>query len=216
MDGGSISKWGEILDMGCADSMTILMEILVNDERDKEVFMGRKEGVSDRQMMLPFEYKSRVKELSDRYDEIKKNIDELVSQGPDHSVCGETEAELCNEIAAAVKVDLRESGMSREQLVDKLNEFLGRTEEGSAGDEPTCKKPLTINMLNNYLSKPAEYPLPSHLQFALSRIFGSFRVQRVIVEALGGKVISGEDVRRLTLMKMRELKDQIGVMEKMI
>lgn len=202
--------------MGCADSMTILMEILVNDERDKEVSMGRKDGVSDRQMMLPFEYKSRVKELSDRYDEIKKNIDELVAQGPDHSVCGETEAELCNEIAAAVKADLRESGMSRDALVDRLNEFLGRTEAGAAGDEPTCKRPLTINMLNNYLSKPAEYPLPSHLQFALSRIFGSFRVQRVIVEALGGKVISGEDVRRLTLMKMRELKDQIGVMEKMI
>ena len=202
--------------MGCADSMTILMEILVNDERDKEVSMGRKDGVSDRQMMLPFEYKSRVKELSDRYDEIKKNIDELVAQGPDQSVCGETEAELCNEIAAAVKVDLRESGMSRDQLVDKLNEFLGRTEEGASGDYPICKKPLTINMLNNYLSKPSEYPLPSHLQFALSRIFGSFRVQRVIVEALGGKVISGEDVRRLTLMKMRELKDQIGVMEKMI
>jgi hypothetical protein len=195
--------------------MTILMEILVNDERDKEVSMSKKYGC-DRQLLLPFEYKQKVDELIKTYKDAGDNINDLAQYGPEPAACGEEEAELCNEVAAAVKMDLRESGMSREQLVDAMNAFFGRTEDGANAEPPTCKKPLTINMLNSYLSKPAEYPIPCHFQYAFNRIFGSFRVQRTIVKAMGGKVISGEDVRRLAFMQISEVENQARVLKKMI
>lgn len=204
----SISKGDLILDGIRGDSTSILIGILV---KNKEVCMAK---VQDKkQMLLPFEYKERVKELMRQHDEIGRDLNNVVDQGPE-SACGENEEELCNEVAAALKADLRESGMSRDELLDKVNAFLGRTEEGYKKE--ACKKPMTLNMLNNYMSKPSEYPLPSHFQYAFNKIFGSFRIQNTIVGAMKAQVISGEDIRRLTLMKIRELKDSVAVMEKMI
>jgi hypothetical protein len=51
------------------------------------------------------------------------------------------------EIAAAVKQAIRPTGMSREQIVDAINVYSGRTDEGAASDPPACCKPLTIHML---------------------------------------------------------------------
>jgi hypothetical protein len=204
----SISKSEGILDGIRGDSTSILIGILV---KNKEDYMAK--GQDKRQMLLPFEYKERVKELMHQHDEIGRALNDVVDQGPE-SACGENEEELCNEVAAALKSDLRDSGMSREELLDKLNAFLGRTEDGYKKNKG--KKPLTINMLNNYMSKPSTYPLPSHFQYAFNKIFGSFRIQNTIVGAMKAQVISGEDIRRLTLMKIRELKDSVAVMEKMI
>lgn len=204
----SISKGDVILDGIRGDSTSILIGILV---KNKEVYMPKAQD--KRQMLLPFEYKERVKELMHQHDEIGRALNDVVDQGPE-SACGENEEELCNEVAAALKADLRDSGMSRDQLLDKLNEFLGRTEDGYKQDK--CKKPMSLDMLNNYMSKPIKYPLPSHFQYAFNKIFGSFRIQNTIVGAMKAQVISGEDIRRLTLMKIRELKDSVAVMEKMI
>lgn len=205
----SRSKGAEILDVIPGDSTSLLIRLLVKDE----VIMAKYDKRDGNQMMLPFEYKDKVKELTKKYEEIGRALHEVVAQGPEYA-CGEAEEELCNEVAMALKQDLRESGMSREELLDQLNAFFGRTEEGYK--EETCKKPVTLNMLNNYLSKPSTYPLPTHFQFAFNRIFNSFRVQNVIVGVMGAQVISGEDMRRLAVMKVRELRDSASRLEKLI
>lgn len=207
---GSISNEKQILDTLSGGSASILIQLLVNDE-DGIMKQNTKSGGG--QLYLPFEYKEKVKELTKQHDEIGKAINDIVSAGP-ATACGEDETELCNEIAMAVKQELRDSGLSREQLLDRMNQFLGRTEEGHT--ERLCKKPLTLNMLNNYLSKPSEYPIPAAFLFAFQSIFGTHRVSNMIVSASGAQVISGEDLRRLALIKVRELRESAARLEKMI
>ena len=109
----------------------------------------------------------------------------------------ENEAEACIEIAAAIKRALRDSGLSREELVDGINRYFGRTEE-----EPGHR--LTIHMLNHYLSKPTEYPVPAYYLFAIHRVTGSLEPARTIVAPEGARVATGVEVRQMQLGKLEE------------
>lgn len=209
----SISKPGEILDMHKQGAMTNLLNLLVNGQ---EEIMGVKPRYGGpNQQLLPFQYKEEVKRLTEQHEAIGKSLDDILRAGPG-SACDERESELASEVAMAVKQDLRESGMSREQFLDALNVALGRTEAGAEGDNPSCKKPITLNMLNNYLSKPEQYAMPTHFLFAIHKVFGSFRVVDTIVGAVGAKVVSGEELRLLAKAQIKDFKDRAARLEKML
>ena len=101
-------------------------------------------------------------------------------------------AEACVEIAAAAKRGIRESGLSREQVVDLVNEYFG-------------DRKLSIHMLNHHLSKPSQYPLPAHLIFALQDVTGSLEIIRALAAAAGAQVVSREEVRLMNLGKLEQM-----------
>jgi hypothetical protein len=154
---------------------------------------------------LPFDFDALV----DEYIEVKSDLVEA-AHGPAQPHHGaENEMEACIEIAAAVKRTLRESHLSREQLVDGINAYFGRSDEGADADQPTCRKPLTIHMLNNYLSKPCEYPLPAYYLYAIHHVTGIIEPGATIVAAAGGQVATAEEVRLLQLGKLEQALDEL-------
>ncbi|PKN67160.1 MAG: hypothetical protein CVU57_04205 [Deltaproteobacteria bacterium HGW-Deltaproteobacteria-15] len=104
--------------------------------------------------------------------------------------------EACIGIAASWKRAIRESGLSREQVVDRINEFFGWG-NGS-------KKALSIHMFNHYLSKPIQYPPPAYLVFPIQHITGSLEPTKAFAEPEDAKVISGDEVRQMALGKLDE------------
>jgi len=146
-----------------------------------------KKRIESRQLVLEFDRKI------DRYVELKQ---EILSGGEGQQKRIESYEEICVEIAAAVKRAIRQSGLSREQAVDRINEFFGW--DGKGG------KSLSIHMLNHYLSKPAQYPMPSFCIWAIQRITQSLEPVRAFAEAEGARVISGDEVRQMTLGKLDE------------
>jgi hypothetical protein len=113
-----------------------------------------------------------------------------------------SEAEDCIEIAAAIKKAIRQSGLSREQVCDALNEYWGRTEAGHK--EGLCNKPLSYEMFNHYLSKPVEYPIKAYFLFAIHRVTQSLEPARVIVAAEGAEVATQEDIAMIALGKLEK------------
>lgn len=111
----------------------------------------------------------------------------------------ESADEACIEIAAAVKRALRESGLSREELVEGINRYFGRLD---ALDLPGHK--LSLHMLNHYLSKPTDYPIPAYYLFAIHHVCNSLEPARAIVAAEGARVASGAEVRQMQLGKLEE------------
>jgi hypothetical protein len=107
----------------------------------------------------------------------------------------ETEDEFYVELAAACKQAIRQSGMSREQVLDEINRRFGRTGEDG-------RKPLSIHMFNNHLSKPQESRVPAWLVWAVCRATGSLAPFRVQVEALGGVVAAAEEETELLFGKL--------------
>ncbi len=137
-----------------------------------------------------FDWESRV----DEYVERKTEIIEACSERPRTAELGLDEA--CVEIAVAIKRGLRRSGLSREQLCDRINEYFGLSEgEGE-------RKPLSVHMLNHYLSKPSEYPAPAYLLIPIVNILESFEPVQAIAEPAGGRVISESEVKLMSLGKL--------------
>ncbi|MDD5170033.1 MAG: hypothetical protein PHN75_14540, partial [Syntrophales bacterium] len=124
-------------------------------------------------------------------------------QGPESPKRIESYEEACIEIAATVKSDIREWGGSREDLVDKINNYFGASEKGHR---------LSIHMINHYLSKPVEYPLPSVLLYAIQHITGRLGTISVLAAAEEARVISKEEVRKLAIGK---LDDAIAEMQRL-
>jgi len=120
----------------------------------------------------------------------------------------ESYEEACIEVAASVKRMLRASGMSRDLLVDAINDYFGWPDE--------TKRALTIHMLNHYLSKPVEYPLQAAMIFAIQHCLRSLDVSGTFAEAEGGRVITRDEVRELaigklddTILEMQRLKREL-------
>jgi hypothetical protein len=67
-------------------------------------------------------------------------------------------------------------------------------------------------MLNHYLSKPVEYPMPAYLLIPIMNIIKSFEPAQTIVQPAGGRVISAAEVRH---MKLGELEIAIAEMNKL-
>ena len=140
-------------------------------------------GIDQRQMGFDFDRKI------EEYRELKKEI--LSGQPPKHI---ESYEEACIELAAAAKRAIRQTDLSREQTVDAINEYFGW--EGT--------KRLSIHMFNHYLSKPVAYPIPAYLIFAIQHITESLEMTRALAEPADAHVISGDEVRQMTLGKLDE------------
>ena len=171
----------------------------------------------------------------DQFIEVRKEIQieaEEIAKGPEPPKRIECEFELSVTIAAAIKRALDDSGMSREQLVDEINAYFGRTLAGAVEQPPetedddpippVCRRPLKIHMLNNYLSKPADYPIPAYYLFAIHRVTKSLVPAEQFVAAEGGRVATGVEIRQMQIGKlqanleegrmiMKELKKHITV-----
>ena len=151
------------------------------------------------QLKLELRYEDKV----DSYISAKKEILKAINE-PEPTLAIENEFEACVEIAAAIKRAIRLSGMSRDQVVDGINSYFGRSEAGAAEDPPVCRKPLSIHMLNNYLSKPTEYPMPAYYLYAVHHVTGSLEPAETIVSAENAKVATGAEIRQLNLGKLEQ------------
>jgi len=170
--------------------------------------MAKRKRPNPNQMTFDFVFEEKV----DAFISAKQQILEAIEVEPQPTQQAENEFEACVEIAAAVKQAIRPTGMSREQVVDAINEYFGRSEDNASKDPPTSRKPLTIHMFNNYLSKPVDYPLPSYYLYAIHRVTGSLLPAAAIVSVEGAKVVTGLEIRQLTLGK---LEDSISEMQRL-
>ncbi len=153
----------------------------------------RKKRIDPRQLSLDFDRK-----LLDEYRVLKEEILNHHEIPPAKSA--QSWEEDCIEIAAACKRAIKESGLSREQVVESINEYYGWPPKPTEKNE----KSLSIHMFNHYLSKPTEYPIPAYYMYAIHRITGSLEPCRSYADAEKARVISGEEVRELALGKIDE------------
>jgi len=137
---------------------------------------------------LSFDFDQKIAQ----YQALKTEILEGKDRAPAKQV--ESHEEICIQIAAAIKRSIRFSGLSREQMVDEINLYFGWT----------GKKTLSIHMLNHYLSKPAQYPIPAFYIFAIQSITGSLEPTMTIADAEDAQVISGDEVRQMKMGKLDE------------
>lgn len=121
--------------------------------------------------------------------------EEIITSPISRSNQNQSFEEACIEMAAAVKRAIRNTSLSREQMVDAINDYFGWGNGNSKLETGNSGKQLSIYMLNHYLSKPAEYPMPAFLLFAVQRITESLEPARCLAEAEEAKVISKGEVR---------------------
>ena len=171
----------------------------------------RRKKIDPRQRTFQFSFQKKIEKFVEATEDVQKAIEE----GPPTGEV-ENEYEACIEIAVAIKKVIRASGLSREQVVDAINDYFGRTLEGSKADPPTCRRPLTINMFNNYLSKPTEYPIPAYYEYAIQAVTESIEPSSTILAARGATVASGKDLRHQTMGKIIDLKNEIRKLEKQL
>lgn len=165
--------------------------------------MPRRGTPDPNQMSLDFD--AQVEALV----EVKTDLFDAALRRPAQPNQTESEFEACVEIAAAVKRAYREAGMSREQVVDGINAYFGRTEKGAKAKPPTCRKPLSYEMFNHYLSKPTEYPLHAYMLYAIHHVLGTIEPGATIVAAEGAQVVTAEENRLLQLGKLEETMDEM-------
>jgi len=160
----------------------------------------RNEKIDPNQMEFDWDFPSKLeKVMQDRAD-----IHDQIIIGPPKARQTENEFEICVMLAASIKKAINESDLSRDQVVDLINDYFGRTKEGADSDEPLCRNPLTINMFNNYLSKPAECPIPAYYLFAIHHVTKSLEPAKVFVEAEGAKIATGGEIRQMNIGKLEE------------
>jgi len=154
--------------------------------------MSKKRPRIDRNQPSLFDFDTPIQ----KYEDLRVKL----LAGPEKPKRFDSYAEACIEIAATVKSAVRASGMSREQLVDSINDyFCGR-------------QTLSIHMFNHYLSKPIQYPIPAVMIFAIQHITGSLETISTLAQAEDARVISGEEVRKLAIGK---LDDAIAEMQRL-
>ncbi len=161
--------------------------------------MAKKRREDPRQLEFNFTFEKKI----DAYVDQKMEIQQAIHENPKPEPV-ENEFEACIEIAAAIKRAIRKWGGSRDTLVDEINKYFGRSKDGALAEPPECRKPLTINMMNNYLSKPVDAPIPVYYLFAIQAITGDLEPARILVEPEGAKIATGEEVRQMNLGKLEE------------
>ena len=153
---------------------------------------------------LSFDFDRHIQE----YAELK---DTLISRGHEKQQSAESYEEICIEIAASIKKAIRKTNLSREQIVDAINDYFGWPKE-----ETKKGKHLSIYIFNHYLSKPIQYPIPFFYIYAIQHITKSLIPTISLAEAEDAQVISGDEVRQMaigkldeTILEMRKLKREL-------
>jgi hypothetical protein len=172
----------------------------------------RKQKIDPRQMEFDWDLPGKLEKVLNE----KIQLREKVISGPPKARQTENEFELCVMIAAGIKKAVDESGLSRDQVVDLINSYFGRTMDKAKKDDRLCRNPLTIHMLNNYLSKPADCPIPAYYLFAIHHVTKSLEPAKVFVEAEGAKIATGEEIRQMALGKLEDHIAEINRLKKEI
>lgn len=137
---------------------------------------------------LVFDFSSRVESIAENTRLIAESATRPIGNGDADTV---DEDELHVELAVACKRAIRQSGLSREQTLDRINQVLGRTEE-------TERKPISMGVFNNWLSKPAENPIPVRTMLALCQVTDSLEPFEALVGRFGAVIVpQGEQVALL-------------------
>lgn len=174
--------------------------------------MSKKATKKEQQLEFDWDFPSKLEKVVRERQRIQKKV----AAGPARKLQTENEFDLCVLLSAGIKKSITESGLSRDHVVDGINVYFGRNHKDAAKNEGICRKPLTIHMLNNYLSKPSEYPVPAYYLFALHHVTNSLEPARVMVEAEGAKIATGSEIRQLALGKLEEHIVQINKLKKEI
>lgn len=176
--------------------------------------MPRKKNFGTDEPPLPgFGYQKEVNEVMNQYKDIGETLGTMLSAGPEQHE-RENEFELCQEIGIALKQELRQLGISREEFCDRVNEYLGRTQERYKQTPPLCRKPLTKATLDKMISDPINYPIDAYYLFAFQHVAQGFGIVNAIVGVVGAQVVSGEDLRKIALLKAQKLREQAQNLEK--
>ena len=170
----------------------------------------RREKIDPNQREFDWEFPSRLEKVLEEREQLR----DKVAEGPPKTRFTENEFDLCVALAAAVKKAINEAQLSRDQVVDGVNAYFGRTAEDAKKDEGICRNPLSIHMLNNYLSKPAENPIPAYYLFAIHHLTESLEPAKVFVEAEGAKIATGGEIRQMALGKLEEHIVEINKLKK--
>lgn len=123
--------------------------------------------------------------------------------------------DACMALAMGIKTAIKESGDSRAGVADKVNKYFGwpSAEEMQAlkekGEDKGVKH-LSVHMFNHYLSKPAEYPIPGYLIYAIQNVTGSLAPCRSFADAEGGEVVSMSEREILSVGKLFETKVEVS------
>lgn len=158
-------------------------------------------------------FNENVNQMMQEYKEIGEALNNMIDVGPVlHEM--ENEFELCQEIAIALKQELRASGLSRPIFCDQVNEYLGRTEERYKAKPALCRRPLSVDSLNKMISDPIDYPIHSYYLFAFQHVLNGFGVVSAIIGAEGAMVVSGEDRRKIAMVKAKEFREKAQQLEK--
>lgn len=157
--------------------------------------MTRRKYVDERQIGLDFD--REVDEAIEVMSQLAKGHVEITAE-PD-----EDEPIDCDSfyilIAEACKDAIRGTGLSREQMVDAINTSFAFSEsEGTAN-------PITIHLLNNYLSKPTLNRMPLHVLKAICGITANHGPLDVFVRRLGLSIITEVESIHTDMGKLDEL-----------
>lgn len=121
---------------------------------------------------------------------------------------------VCHVISGTIKAAIQASGMSRDELVDRINGYFCRTTAGASADPPECLRPLTKAQMDNYLSNPAKYRLPAYYLYAICHVLDTLEPIKGIAASMGGEVISKEDSLLLSWAKLQRAMEAGKAMEK--
>lgn len=146
----------------------------------------------------------------------KEEIVTAMSKCPSARGTIENEFEMSAVVAAGIKRAIKQSGLSRAQVVDKINDYFGRSKAGAHADDPTCRNPLTIHRFNNYLSKPHSNPIPAYYLFPIHHITRDLEPIRVIAEPEGAQIATSEDIRHIILGKLEDHMVELRKMKKQL
>lgn len=163
--------------------------------------MTRKRFIDERQIGLDFD--REVDEAIEVMSQLAKGHVEIAHE-PE-----EDEPIDCDSfyilMAEACKDAIRGTGLSREQIVDAINTRL------TFSDSEGTANPITIHLLNNYLSKPTLNRMPLHILKAICGITANHGPIDVFVRRLGLSVITDIESMHTELGKLDELTRHLAV-----
>lgn len=154
----------------------------------------------------------RFKQNFNRLMESTRELSETMAPSKRETLDG-GDISACYAVAETIKRMIKEAGFTVEQMVDKINDFFGRSAALAAQDKPCCLKLLTVPYFKNYLSKPAECRIPAYYTFAIQHICGSLELSKLFTQAMGGEVITADENRLLLISKLQKNQMEMKRME---
>lgn len=143
----------------------------------------------------------------DQFCEYTKAIAERAqapAQLPTDEPVKESKAELYVELAAACKQAIRDSGLSREEVLERINEYYSVSDDAEGSDGSESSRPTSIHVFNNHLSKPHECRMPTWLLLGIIVATDNLTPLDVLASRRGATVISANERAELLVGKLEQ------------